>query len=215
MKLEDLLLLNNHVIFYPFSGADFGLINLIKDKDETKNALYIYCTIATREEHDLGNFPGCFDTIDFLENKMGLSKLKISNVVKLDNVFDARYYEFESGVKLVFVKYDVFSFMSYLRFINAPLSNFNTVFKLCGSTNNIIPIVRDIHNPADTINQFIIVDDIFLNDVKCHFESIDNPTRSYLNIEDFDHNLFILKTANYSRPDIEEGIDWITIKRTI
>lgn len=207
MKLEDLLLLNNHVIFYPFSGADFDFIKRLKDKDETKNALYIYCTIATNEEHVSQKFSGCFDSIDFLENKMGLSGLKNINAINLENDFDATYYEFESGVKLVFVKDDVFSFMSYLRFINAPLSNFNTVFKMCGNSDNVIPIVREIHNPSDITNQFIIVDDTFVNDVIGYFESIHNPTNSYQIKEDFDKDLFILKTANYSLPKIEGGID--------
>ena len=212
MKLQDLLSVPRHVIFYPFSGADFDFIKLVKDKDETKNALYIYCTIATREEHDSHNFPGCFDSIDFLENKMGLSGLKIINAINLENDFDATYYEFESGVKLVFVKYDVFSFMKYLKQTNAPLSNFNTVFKMCGNSDNVIPIVREIHNSSDITNQFIIVDDTFVNDVIGYFESIHNPTNSYQIKEDFDKDLFILKTANYSLPEIEGGIDWIRVK---
>jgi hypothetical protein len=181
MKLTKFIQQQNSIIFYPFSGTDFTFIKESQKESQEKNilrgALYLFCTIATREEHDnLAEQQQCglFDEVVFEENKMGLAGLKLNEKLKLEAPFDSTYYRFTNEVQLIIVKTNVFSLIEYFKKQAVSFSNFNLVVKGGGTEMPVLKILDIIHPKNDlTKFKFIITDSYWKSRVKKHFDGLD------------------------------------------
>jgi hypothetical protein len=177
MKLTEIIQQQSRIIFYPFSGIDFAFIKQSQEQIIHRGSLYLFCTIATREEHD--NLEeqqqcGLFDEVVFEENKMGLAGLKLDEKLKLEAPFDSTYYRLTNDTQLIIIKANVFSFIEYLIKETLSLSKFNLVLKGGGTLTPVLKILDIIHPKNDpTCCKFIITDGIWKRKVEKHFEGLD------------------------------------------
>lgn len=213
MKLFEIILTPlQRVIFYPFSGADFEFIKSVPDNLETHNTTYIFCSVATNEDFQiLDNQTALFNSIDFMENAMGLAGLSVSEKYELDEKFNATFYKFKSGEKLVFVKENAFEFIEQLIDLNIPLWLFNLVLKGCGSfEQQVIPIIEKIYNPLNPSFQFIIAHDNFAVVTENYIKQTNNPYKAFQLKETLstENNLYIFKSNDF----IYNDDFWIKVK---
>ena len=167
MQLIERLKQYQQVLFYPFSGSDFEIINHLKLHKYPTKVLYLFCSIATLDEHDKLQAEeqcGLFDNVEFLENKMGLKGFALNEKSKLDSPFDSYFYKLENDAELIFVKANVFSLLEYLNTEKHTLSNFNLLIKGGGRDTPIFKIFDFIHP------NFVLTDNYWRNMIQKHFE---------------------------------------------
>jgi hypothetical protein len=168
------------VVFYPFSGTHFEIINPLKDAFSVLeiNVLFIYCSMGgSQDEFDNWsiNNPlarGLYEDVNFTENKLGLKKIKIETFEKLtDEEFDAEYYTFDN-CELIFVKGEAFKFIVYLENKKIDLLKLNLILSYAKGFDQVLkelilkfhPIKT--HEEDQNILKILTINNHYLEDLK-------------------------------------------------
>lgn len=181
MKVHQLI--KNHdglVFFYPFSGTHFEIINPLNDAITGLNrkVLFVYCSIGgSQEEFDNWsiNNPlalGLYEDVNYIENKLGLKKIKIESFQKLtDEEFDSNYYSFDN-CELIFIKGEVFKFIDYLQEQDVELVKMNLILSYAQGFGDVLKALILKFHPIRTNEddekktKILVVNNHYLDDIK-------------------------------------------------
>jgi hypothetical protein len=171
------------IYFYPFSGSHFEIIEAITGQSN-QPSLFIFCSFGgTQEEYDHWsinnpNACGLHSDVSHIENKLGLSKLVITEAIKLeDSEFDATLYHFDNSnpkTKLIFVKGEVFKFVEYLENKQINLLRLNLIISFVGGFGDSLKaLVKKFYNATDAEDfpyKYLITQNGYSDEIKALFE---------------------------------------------
>ena len=194
MNIKEII--TNHegsIVFYPFSGFDFKIIDTINDS-LPENHLFIYCSVGgTREEYQVlesnKRASGWFLEVEHIENKMGLQEKEITFSVKLkeNEKFNTTFFTLSDKTKLIFVKGEVFDFVHYLSSQGIDLLKLSIIIKGVGPwKDELTQLVKSIYcNNVETDNtlKFLLTENVYLNNI----EEVFSQTEFYKSSQKIDN----------------------------
>jgi hypothetical protein len=190
------------VVFYPFSGTHFEIINPLKDAVSglEKKVLFIYCSFGgSQDEFDTWsiNNPfarGLYEDVNFTQNKLGLKKIKIETYEKLtDEEFDAEFYSFDN-CELLFVKGEVFKFIEYLDNKKIDLLKLNLILSYAKGFDQVLKELILKFHPIKTNEEeqnklkILTINNHYLEDVNELFSKTTSYQSSFEIIENGEDN---------------------------